>query len=276
MMNKKLLIFLGSLAGLLTGSAIMFKKEKFPLFTPKIPTVDDKTVLLFQSLNSPYSTKVSMFLDYKGIPYQTVNLLVGVHKHFVKETSGQDLLPFIKYKGQIICDSTNICSYLDERFPNPSLYYEDDNSLNKKVLLLEDWCDESLLPTIRNLMFIYFYENPNMAIEDKLFDIGISLFDKNKERFVPLFLSERMKKHKLSLNDKQTLKKKAREYFDIIADILKDKKFLVGDKLTIADISIASVLTIATKIPYLYEDEVYENLFEWYRDIFHITSGKLK
>jgi len=273
MMNKKLLFALGSLVGLLAGSAVVLK-NKFPLFAPQIPVVDNNTVLLFQATHSPYCEKISRVMDYKGIPYQTVNILIGIHKHFVKEMSKQELVPFIKYREQIICDSTNIASFLDERFPNNSLYYEDNKELNKRVLLLEDWSDESLVPTLRNLMFLYFYENQQMAIEDSLFDVGVPLFDNNKNKFIPILLSDRMKKYRLTSHDKQALKKKARDHFDIILELLKNNKFLVGDKLTIADISVATAITIATRISYLYDDEVYESVFEWQKTIFDMTKRK--
>ncbi len=270
--NKNILI--GASAVLLSFAGAMWVKKKLPL-SPKIPVVDDNTVLLFQRSYSPFCIKVSKYFDYKGIPYRTVNIIPVLHKKFVKEYSGQELIPFIKYKGRILHDSTAIIKYFEEVKPEPSLLFKDDSELNKEILLLEDWADESFVPPFAKLALIYMHEHPEVIAESDDYNIDITLVDNNKEKVAPFITKMQLDKYGVNLSDKDSLKKKVRSHLDLLNNKLENKEFLVGDKLTLADIAVASHLTIAQRIPYIYEDDLYSNIFEWQKKIFNASKRRL-
>lgn len=269
-MNKKLIFGLGSAFASIAGA--LWLKEKLPL-EPKIPVVSDDTVLLFQFPYSPFCLKVAKIMDYKGIPYKTVNLLPMVHSSFVKKLSGQNLVPVIKHKGKVVCDSTFIAKYLEELVPEPSIYLENEEE-NQEVLLMEDWGDESFEAPLANLATIYLYEHPEIVLEDSSIDTGFELIDNNKEKIAPMLAKQMLKKDGVNPAKKDILKKRARESLNILAAKIQKNDYLVGDKLTIADITIASHLSIAERIPYIYEDDVYSELFKWQKDIFNQTKRR--
>lgn len=270
-MNKKLLFGLGSAA--LSFAGVWWLKQNLPL-SPKVPTDDNNTILLFQYKYSPYCVKVAKIMDYKGIPYKIVELLPFVNKKFLKELSGQRLVPVIKHRGKIIYDSTIIAKYLEEIKPEPSIFINDDKTLNQEVLLLEDWADESFEPPFGKLAMIYLFEHPEVIIEDNEYNTGIELIDNNKEKIVPLVIKLKLKDYGADTNQKELLKKRVRGYLDLISGRLEKSDFLVGDRLTLADIAVASHLTVAEKVPYIYEDDDYSHIFAWQKDIFKATKRR--
>jgi len=269
-MNKKFLLGFGAALASLTG--ILWLKKNNPL-EPKIPVVDDGTVLLFQYTSSPFCLKVAKIMDYKGIPYKTVDLIPMVHSGFVKKISGQGLVPVIKHKGKVINDSTLIAKYLDEISPNSPLYFSDEE-LNNQALLMEDWGDESFEKPLAILAVMYMCEHPEIVLEDSSISSGIEFLDNNKEKVVPVIAGKMLKKQGITLEQKDSFKKRAREYLNILSTKIENKQYLVGDRLSIADITIASHLSIAEKVPYIYEDEQYAKVFAWQKEIFKQTKRR--
>lgn len=269
--NRKIL--LGASAALLSFAGVWWLKNKLPL-SPKVPVVDENTVLLFQRGYSPFCIKVAKYLDYKGIPYRTVNILPVLHKNFIKELSGQGLIPVVKYKGRIMHDSTAIIKYFEELKPEPTLTYKDDAELNKEIMLLEDWADEAFVPPFNKLAVIYLHEHPEVISETDDYDLGLPLVDNNKERIIPFITKSMLNGYGTSVEEKDSLKKRARAHLDLLSSKLENKEYLVGDRLTLADIAVASHLTTAQKIPYIYEDDLYSHIFEWQKKIFNASKRR--
>jgi glutathione S-transferase len=269
--NKKLAFAAGAALAL---GGLWYLKKSLPL-SPKVPVTDDNTVLLFEFPYSPFCIKVAKIMDYKGIPYKTVDLLPFVHKNFVKSISGQSLVPVIKHKGRIIYDSTVISKYLDEIQTEPSIYIKEDSKLNHEVLLMEDWADEALLPPFSKLAIIYLFEHPEVISETDQYNTGIEWIDKNKEKVAPLVMNLKVKDYGIDLSEKDILKKRARASLDILLNKLEENEFLIGNKLTLADITVASHLTVAEKVPYIAEDDTYAPIFEWQKKIFNLLKRRV-
>jgi glutathione S-transferase len=271
-MNKKLLFGLGTAA--LSFAGVWWLKQNLPL-APKVPVVDENTVLLFQLKYSPYCVKVAKIMDYKGIPYKIVELMPFVSKKFVRELSGQGLVPVIKHRGKVIFDSTIIAKYLEELKPEPSIFINDDKALNQEVLLMEDWADESFEPPFGTLAKLYLFEHPEVIVEDSQYSTGIDIIDNNKDKIVPIITRAKLKDYGVDPGKKDLLKKRVRGYLDLLSGRLEKSDFLVGDRLTLADIAVASHLTVAEKVPYIYEDDDYAHIFAWQKDIFNATKRRL-
>jgi glutathione S-transferase len=266
-------IALGASAVLLSVAGVWWLKNKLPL-SPKVPLVDDNTVLLFQYSYSPYCMKVAKYFDFKGIPYRTVNLLPLIHKKFVKDLSGQKKVPVIKYKGRIMHDSTSIIKYFEDIMPEPTLTYKDNSDLNKEIMLLEDWADEAFLPPIRDLAVIYLYEHPEVASENDDYKTGIALMDNNLEKIAPMIAKTMFDNYGINPSQKDTLKKRVRANLDLLSSKLENKEYLVGDKITLADLAVATHLTTARTIPYIFEDDLYSHIFEWQEKIFNASKRR--
>lgn len=103
-------------------------------------------IRLFQSQTSMFCEKVRIVLSMKKVAYEIVDVRKDERKSLI-EFSGQRKIPVIDYHGQCIIDSTFISAFLEEKYPEPSIYPSQppDKGL---CLMLEDWSDEVLLQAI--------------------------------------------------------------------------------------------------------------------------------
>src|SRR3989337_818031 len=99
-------------------------------------------IRLFQSQTSMFCEKVRIVLGLKKVPYGVVDVKKDERKSLI-EYSGQRKVPVMDYSGQCIIDSTFISTFLEEKYPEPSIYpsQASDKGL---CLILEDWADEVL------------------------------------------------------------------------------------------------------------------------------------
>src|SRR3989304_9870303 len=99
-------------------------------------------IRLFQSQTSMFCEKVRIVLSMKKVAYEIVDVRKDERKSLI-EFSGQRKIPVIDFHGQCIIDSTFISTFLEEKYPEPSIYpsQASDKGL---CLILEDWADEVL------------------------------------------------------------------------------------------------------------------------------------
>lgn len=99
-------------------------------------------IRLFQSETSMFCEKVRIVLAMKGVPYQIVDVKKDDRMSLI-EFSGQRKVPVIDNNGQCIIDSTVISAFLEDNYPEPTIYPSEpyDKGL---CLMLEDWGDEIL------------------------------------------------------------------------------------------------------------------------------------
>ena len=101
---------------------------------------------LYELELSPFSDKVRRILQFKGIPFRSEAWPINDYARR-KKLHHAAKLPVISHDGRTIGDSTQIALYLEQRFPEPALL-PSDAAERALCLMLEDWADESL----------YFYE----------------------------------------------------------------------------------------------------------------------
>src|SRR6516165_7266581 len=76
---------------------------------------------LYQFTFSHYCEKARWALDHKGIAYQPINLLPGSHLRTVRRLTPDRGLPVLLDDATVIQDSSAIITYLDTKFPSPTL-----------------------------------------------------------------------------------------------------------------------------------------------------------
>lgn len=99
-------------------------------------------IRLFQSNTSMFCEKVRVVLAMKKVPYEIVDVKADDRKSLI-EYSGQRKVPVMDYHGQCILDSTFISAFLEEKYPEPSIYPSQPSDKGL-CLMLEDWADEDL------------------------------------------------------------------------------------------------------------------------------------
>lgn len=74
---------------------------------------------LYQFELSPYSEKVRLILDYKGLEYQKIEVTPGVGQVEIYRISGQKQLPVLKDGSTVIADSTEIALHTQHPSTRP-------------------------------------------------------------------------------------------------------------------------------------------------------------
>jgi glutathione S-transferase len=206
--------------------------------------MNDGKPTLIQLDISHYSEKVRWALDYKQVPHVRRSPLPGSHMPiaFVLTRGESITLPLLRLDGRTIADSTAILAALEERYPDPPLYPADPEQL-RRALELEDFFDEELGPHARLLPFHELTNEPAMFAEVASAAVPGPL-GKAKG---PIGLYARTYTGlRFGVRD-EAAAALAREKIVAALDRLEaelaagEGKFLVGESLSVADITAASL-----------------------------------
>lgn len=193
-------------------------------------------MLLLQFSTSHYCRKARLALGYKGISYQVENLTPGIHTLKLKPLTGLTtvpvLLPQIEGQPQAIADSTQIFKYLEQNYPDPPLFLVDPHQ-QTQAALLEDWLDESIGTATR---FVYYQFRSG---EGKQIDPSLSSL---------LVIRVVCWQYQINTAAVELAKTRLKTAFEVL-EVWKERRYLVGDRISIADIAAAALLSPLALIP---------------------------
>ncbi|HET8815480.1 MAG TPA: glutathione S-transferase family protein [Solirubrobacterales bacterium] len=199
---------------------------------------------LWQIDISHYSEKVRWALDYKGIDHVRRSPLPGTHIPIalVLTRGAQPTLPVMQIDGRTVGDSTAIIAALEARWPEPPLYPADAEE-RARALELEEWFDENLGPYARLLPFYELIQEPDLFAEVASKSVPGPL---GKVKPVVGAYARTYTSLRWGANSSEDAER-AREAIVAAMDNLDAEvekgggEFLVGDHLTVADITAASL-----------------------------------
>jgi glutathione S-transferase len=196
-------------------------------------------IVLHQYEISPFCNKVRRILNLKQIPYEVAEVPLSRTPLRVPRLNPIGKLPCLEHDGLRISDSTNIAHYLEQKFPHPPLVPAEPRA-RALCHMLEDWADESL----------YFYE---MTLR--------FLVPHNARRMLPALVKHdpawlRFATRAAALRVTQrtaraqgTAKKPLPmiledlgRHLAALSDLLQSGQFLLGERLTLADIAVFAQL----------------------------------
>jgi glutathione S-transferase len=121
---------------------------------------------LWQIDISHYSEKVRWALEYKGVDHSRRSPLPGTHIPIALflTRGAQPTMPVLTVDGRAIGDSTAIIAALESRNPDPPLY-PIDAAERARALELEEFFDEELGPHTRLLPFYELIQEPELFAE---------------------------------------------------------------------------------------------------------------
>ncbi|MGD1950838.1 MAG: glutathione S-transferase family protein [Leptolyngbyaceae cyanobacterium] len=201
---------------------------------------------LYQFEASHYCEKVRLILDYKQLPYKTVEVTPGVGQMDLYRLSGQRQVPVIKDEATIVADSSAIATYLDETYPERPILPA-DGAMRGLCLMLEDWADESIGPNARKAMIGAFSQHPSFRtalLPASTPDVLKGLVTAVPGDLLNLlgtgvgFGADDIKTATLSLQNALTS----------ICAVLAERPYLVSDQPTLADFAVAG-LSMYVKFP---------------------------
>lgn len=202
--------------------------------------MSDSIAILHQYRVSPFAAKVRRAFYYKGVDFETNNLSTS-DMGAIKKMSPSGKTPVLEHKGRFIVDSTDIIAYLDENWQGGQLIPEDP-VLRAQAHIMEDWADESL----------YFYDltmrtwphNAGLLADDLVLDEPSGWRKALLRRLMPKFIAKQTGPQGIGRKSHEVVCREAAAQFDAIDAIANAQQWLVGDQLSVADISVASMCTV--------------------------------
>ena len=196
--------------------------------------------LLWHIPLSHFNEKVRWALDFKKIPHRRQRVGAGYLFQAWRAT-GHGTLPILFLDGKPIRDSTAIIAALEQRYPEPALYPEDQAQL-RRALELEDHFDEVLGPSVRAAIITpLFREDPDLALRVLTTGMPDGAYRslRGLRRIFPAYYRFR---HKIKPHRLQQDRADVADALDRISRELQPSGYLVGEAFSVADLTAAAML----------------------------------
>jgi glutathione S-transferase len=192
---------------------------------------------LLQFSTSHYCRKARLALGYKHIPFTVENLTPGLHALKLRPLTGLTTVPVLFPQGPgstpAIADSTAILRFLDTYQPEPSLTLPDP-MLQSRAQMIEDWLDESIGIAAR---FVYyeFRAGEGKSINPSLQAQMVIQVVRWQQKINPVTVGLATQRLAIALAE--------------LGYHWQTQPYLVGDRLSVADIAAAALLSPLALIP---------------------------
>ncbi len=112
---------------------------------------------------SPFVRKVLFTLEYKNIEYDLDPVFPGSDENSFRAISPLGKIPVLEHDGFTTPDSSIICRYLDQVFPENSIYPKEPKD-DARATWIEEWADTTLVGALGGL-FAQRFLNPKILGE---------------------------------------------------------------------------------------------------------------
>ena len=191
---------------------------------------------LHQFRHSPYCLKVRMALAAKKLEYRTVEITPAIGQIDIFQKTGQKKLPVLFDKETTIHDSSSIIRHLEKIEIEPKLIPEDLKEASQ-VQIIENWADTTLAKSIKIVFLEELTRNPILI--SSLFTNEISDSMQKLLLNIPIKITSQIS-GLINQKEKESLK----QNLQYLSNLIDQENFLIGEKLSIADIAVASHLSL--------------------------------
>ncbi len=198
---------------------------------------------LYQFEISPFCDKVRRALRYKGIPFQTREMLFSRRDENLK-VSPTHKFPLLEVDGERIVDSTDIAYWLEQRFPEPRMIPADPRE-RALMHVVEDWADESLF-TIDLAIRALWEHNVPLLIQD-VFRYETPELREAFARSVPAAVRQQLEGQGIGRKDRASLLRDLERHVDAIDVLVRGERWLVGGSLSYADIAVRAMTYVINR-----------------------------
>jgi glutathione S-transferase len=218
---------------------------------------------LFQIPFSHNCVKVRHVLDQKGLRYETVDIN-PLWRPDVLRASRQLLVPALEDGGRAVSGSTPILLHLEETHPDPSLLPEHGPE-RAECLLLMDWADVTFMALTRRLAYFQVLSGPAENLGSLFFPAMSPRTKRGAGVVAGVALRTRFgitaKRNRRDADE-------ARRASSVAVERLGERAHLVGDRVTLADITLATMSApLQYAGPEVSADPAVRRLLDWDREI---------
>ena len=195
--------------------------------------------LLWHLKVSHYNEKARWALDHKRIPHLRRAATPGPHRALARKLTGGTIFPVLVLGEEAIDDSTRIIAELERRFPDPPLYPADD-AARRRALELEEFFDEQLGPDLRLLVLASVLPEPDLMLAT--FAPDLLGFRRLAARAVfPRLRSQLIAEFGIDADRLELAYARVRAAGERFRSELQPSGYLVGDRFTVADLTLAAL-----------------------------------
>lgn len=189
---------------------------------------------------SHYCEKVRWALDYLKLPYVEEPHMPPLHRLATSKAGGKSAPVLVTEDGNFT-DSTDILKYLDSIVSSDEKLYPTNSEQRQKVEELEQLFDETLGTAVRT--WAYFYIVDNSKIIQPKWCQGVPFYEKLLFPVVyPVMRSLVKKAYDVNAESAVKAYDQINNLFEKVDSLLADgRNYLVGDKMSAADIAFASL-----------------------------------
>ena len=197
---------------------------------------------LLEFPHSHYCEAARWALDHKNVDYQRVALQPGLHMPKVRRIAPKTSVPVLINGKDIIQGSRQIIDYSDAKFDGPCLMPEGESD-RAQVAEIEKHADKNIGIPLRAIIYNRLLDD--RAAVQQCFMQNSGGFDRLMFRMGYPVL-KRVMRHMYIPNQDYIVKAKEKFEDEIckLDAMLAGREFLVGDKLSRADIMVASLLSV--------------------------------
>ena len=202
---------------------------------------------LYQFPLSHFCEKARWLLDHKQLDYVAQNLIPGVHRAFAQLKTGQNKLPILKDGEQYIADSTQIALYLDDIYPEHRLL-RSDPALREQALEINHIANELGLH-VRRWGLAHALAESDESLDIMIGEKGyLRQFEKFSKPILKTLVSKSYQLNKEKVEESKLVMDQI--IVDLNQKLIENEcKYLVGDRLGLADIAVCSMLSPLLELP---------------------------
>jgi glutathione S-transferase len=202
---------------------------------------------LLEFPHSHYCEKARWALDYKGIPFEAVAIMPGLHMITVRKYAPDTAVPVLLDNSVVVQGSSEIINHLEQKHPSYPLNPTDTNEL-RACLEIEHAMDEKLGENIRQVLYYrllaypdfirHCFTHPMSRLRQLVFRI-----------FYPVLRYKIYQTYVISAVKVEQARREFDAAMSELESLLKNRQYLVGEQFTRADLSVASMLSLLVLPP---------------------------
>ena len=185
---------------------------------------------------SPPCYKVRTALRVKGLPFRTRNVYSPAQ---ARRYNPRGRVPALLIDGETIVDSTDIVTALEARFPEPPLTPKTPVE-RAQAKVYEDWADEVLY---FYLVWLRWGVDANF---ERMREVRLSRLPWPKNWIVPIVARRIARGRALAqgvgVKGDDVVRRELSDCLDALEALLSGRSYLVGDRLSRADLAVAAVI----------------------------------
>ena len=190
--------------------------------------------LLYDLRDSPFCMKARICLHLKGVSYRTVTVTARRYRE-LRRLNPLGKVPVLVHDGEVIADSSSIARWAEARYPDPVLI-PDQPEARAYCLLMEEWADEALYFIVGAFKWLN-PVNRNAALTNTVTDITTGAL----APLVGWTLARRIRRRYAAWGYTparlDALEARMRQNLEVLAALLADRAFLLGQSASLADVA---------------------------------------